>query len=266
MTVLQAINNYLNWAAAQVGYKEGPNNWNKYAEGMDAAFGWHVQNQPWCDIFVKRGLCDCFGGNAAAAMIYETYGHFSAGCAVSADYFKKAGAWFNSPQPGDQIFFYDKAGKINHTGIVESVSGGVVHTIEGNCSDGVRRNAYATGSSTIAGFGRPKWSVVADSDDNTPAPAPTPEPVPVHDRKTFSLDFHYLKRGDGMGDLAWLHDEVQAAQFLLNGRGASVGKYGADGEFGPGTEAAVLAYQRRNGLDVDGEIGPQTLGSLFGLK
>lgn len=259
MTVLQAINNYLNWAAAQVGYKEGPNNWNKYAEGMDAAFGWHVQNQPWCDIFVKRGLCDCFGGNAAAAMIYETYGHFSAGCAVSADYFKKAGAWFNSPQPGDQIFFYDKAVKINHTGIVESVSGGVVHTIEGNCSDGVRRNAYATGSSTIAGFGRPKWSVVADSDDNTPTPAPTPEPEPIPVKTTYTLELPLVVYGDK-------GRTVHAMQSLLIGDGYSCGFWGADGDFGNGTLKALKQFQSAYGCVADGECGGQTWSALLGLS
>lgn len=58
---------------------------------------------------------------------------------------------------------------------------------------------------------------------------------------------------------------VRAAQFLLNGRGFSCGWYGADGDFGPATEAAVLAYQRRNGLDDDGIIGPATWAALLGV-
>lgn len=36
----------------------------------------------------------------------------------------------------------------------------------------------------------------------------------------------------------------------------------ADGDFGARTEAAVLAFQRRRGIDVDGVAGPQTLGAL----
>jgi murein DD-endopeptidase MepM/ murein hydrolase activator NlpD len=35
-----------------------------------------------------------------------------------------------------------------------------------------------------------------------------------------------------------------------------------DGSFGPATEQAVIAYQRRHGLRVDGIAGPQTLGHL----
>ena len=67
-----------------------------------------------------------------------------------------------------------------------------------------------------------------------------------------------LRRGD-KGEV------VRAAQILLNGRKCSVGAYGADGDFGPATEAAVLAYQRRNGLDDDGIIGPATWAALLGV-
>src|SRR5687768_7042407 len=37
-----------------------------------------------------------------------------------------------------------------------------------------------------------------------------------------------------------------------------------DGDFGPLTRGAVLAYQRANHLAVDGIVGPQTWGSLRG--
>lgn len=37
----------------------------------------------------------------------------------------------------------------------------------------------------------------------------------------------------------------------------------ADGIFGPATQAAVMDYQKQNGLGVDGVLGPQTLGAMF---
>lgn len=39
---------------------------------------------------------------------------------------------------------------------------------------------------------------------------------------------------------------------------------GADGDFGPGTEAALKAWQASNGLVADGVAGPKTLAKLIG--
>lgn len=38
----------------------------------------------------------------------------------------------------------------------------------------------------------------------------------------------------------------------------------ADGDFGPGTERALMAWQRQNGLTADGIAGPRTLAKLLG--
>ncbi|MGW0177735.1 CHAP domain-containing protein [Nocardia sp. NPDC003345] len=55
-------------------------------------------------------------------------------------------------QPGDLIVFDWKGdGTPDHIGIVESVQGGRIHTIEGNSSDRVQRNDYAMGSGQIVG-------------------------------------------------------------------------------------------------------------------
>ena len=59
---------------------------------------------------------------------------------------------------------------------------------------------------------------------------------------------------------------MRAAQLLLIGRGCSCGKSGADGDFGPDTQAAALRFQRARGLAADGEIGPETWGALLGAK
>lgn len=44
--------------------------------------------------------------------------------------------------------------------------------------------------------------------------------------------------------------------------GYSLPKYGADGDFGKETEAAVKAFQKDHGLNVDGVAGPATLSAL----
>lgn len=57
---------------------------------------------------------------------------------------------------------------------------------------------------------------------------------------------------------------VRLVQFMLICRGYSVGEYGADGECGEDTEAAIKKYQKDNGLTVDGECGKNTAAKLFG--
>ena len=57
-------------------------------------------------------------------------------------------------------------------------------------------------------------------------------------------------------------DEVKKLQSALQGLGYDLGKYGADGIYGGVTKAAVEAFQKANGLKVDGIIGPETLAAL----
>ena len=63
-----------------------------------------------------------------------------------------------TPVAGDIIFFdWGNNGTIDHVGIVESVSGGTVNTIEGNSGDKVARRSYRIGSSNIYGYGVPAY-------------------------------------------------------------------------------------------------------------
>jgi putative chitinase len=56
--------------------------------------------------------------------------------------------------------------------------------------------------------------------------------------------------------------DVVALQRALQAAGFSPGAI--DGSFGPGTEAAVLAFQHSEGIAVDGIVGPNT-ASVLGL-
>jgi peptidoglycan hydrolase-like protein with peptidoglycan-binding domain len=62
-----------------------------------------------------------------------------------------------------------------------------------------------------------------------------------------------LKEGSSGPDVTALQQRLQAAGF-------DPGK--VDGEFGPGTEAAVMAFQKSEGLVPDGVAGPRTLAAL----
>ena len=78
------------------------------------------------------------------------------------------------------------------------------------------------------------WAAVIDSSE------PTPEPPLASG-----------SRGEKVEDL----------QKQLKALGYYQGEI--DGQFGPGTRDAVIAFQRNNGLDADGLAGTETLGVLY---
>lgn len=168
------VNKILEIARAEIGYKEkasnsqlddatanaGSNNWTKYARDLYAA-GYYQGNKngyAWCDVFVDWCFYMLADKNAAKAQEIECQtGLYGAGCSWSAKYYKAQGRLYTSnPQPGDQIFF-GTSGNESHTGLVESVNGTTITTIEGNTSNMVARRTYTLGSSNICGFGRPKY-------------------------------------------------------------------------------------------------------------
>ena len=55
---------------------------------------------------------------------------------------------------------------------------------------------------------------------------------------------------------------VKVAQQALLAKGYSVGTTGVDGDFGPATSRATIAFQRDQGLTADAVIGPLTWGRL----
>jgi len=55
---------------------------------------------------------------------------------------------------------------------------------------------------------------------------------------------------------------VVQVQCMLTKRGYSVGGSGVDGEFGKDTQTAVKQFQSAKGLEVDGQVGPNTWAAL----
>ncbi len=98
---------------------------------------------------------------------------------------------------------------------------------------------------------------------NTPAPVltatpnieitPTPEPV----QQTTTVTYKTLRKGDQSV-------EVKLMQVALTELGYLKGA--ADGNFGTATKTAVEAFQKDNGLDVDGIAGAKTLEKLYSLS
>lgn len=250
-------------ALTQVGYHEQGSNLTKYAQELDRITGFYNGSKngyAWCDVFVDWCFVKAYGVVGAKELLCQPDNSCGAGCRFSADYFKAKGRFFrNNPQPGDQIFFSYQEGEVSHTGLVVEVTSYGVTTVEGNTSDMVARRSYALSDARIYGYGRPEWSAgAADPEPEQPEEEPQPaEDIPEQDLPTALLPI--VRFGEKS-------EKVRAIQGILIVRDCSCGRWGADGEFGNDTRAAVLAFQRRNDLTADGEVGPLTWAALLGLN
>ena len=242
MTIDEAKQKLVALARSQLGYQEGPDNYNKYADDPKIVqlYGWCPQNQPWCCTFVNWCFLNAFGYDIGSKL---TYGG-TAACSSSAQLFMSGGAWSSTPNVGDQAFF-NVSGGINHTGIVVEVQGTLFKTIEGNYSDKVSLVQHNVGASDVAGFGRPCWKIVEGTGGISDDP-PQPDPAPAS---------RILRKGMS-------GEDVRQLQESLIKLGYDVGPDGADGDFGKNTYKAVVQFQKDVGLDPDGEVGPLTLTAL----
>lgn len=249
-------------ARAEVGNREGPNNWTKYAEdqGIAKLYGWKPQHQPWCCTLVNWCFLQAFGQDIGSRL---TYGG-TAACANSADLFRQHGALVHFPQVGDQAFYY-VGGRINHTGLVVQVDGSAFTAIEGNYSDRVSIVRHNIGDANVAGFGRPCWEILPKDAAAEPSPADSsggttvsdPDTTPQETAKTCRPELPEIRQGD-------TGTAVERLQTLLIGRGYFCGgrSYGGreqpDGEFGPATLVAVKDMQEAANLTQDGIVGEET--------
>ena len=160
----------------------GKGNYTKYARDLDGIkdfYNGKKNGYPWCDVFVDWCFVKAFGVENAKVLLNQPMKSLGAGTTFSAKYFKNKGQFYSRPQTGDQIFFKNSNGDINHTGIVVKVDSEYVYTIEGNTSsdEGVVANGgsvndkkYKLNYNRIAGYGRPKYSILPEE---KPTPAPT---------------------------------------------------------------------------------------------
>lgn len=146
-------------------------------------------------------------------------------------------------QPGDALFYEwgTTAGGLDHIGMALTApdGGGVLETIEGNVSDGVRHLRRNIRTSGIVSAGRPDWG--ASTGPVSPASTSAGGPRPT------------LRRGS-TGDHV---RRLQAALNVLIVWGLQV-----DGSFGEQTHRSVVELQRRRGIEADGVVGPQTWAQI----
>lgn len=168
--VLNVMRGWLGYSEANRKYIEILNIYNSH---KPLARGYAIKpHDEWCDATVsacaiKAGAVDLIGTEV--------------GVEHHVNIFKSKGIWIEdgnvTPQAGDIIVFnwdtnvQQNNGYSDHIGIVESVSGGVITTIEGNSSEAVRRRTYRVGHGNIRGFARPRY---AQASGNTPVPPQKP--------------------------------------------------------------------------------------------
>ncbi len=177
---------------------------------------------------------------------------------------------------GDWVFRTDSSGKATHIGYVVDSALNVIES-KGRDDGVVKRTLNASGTTYWNRCGRP--NMFADEINGKAAPpakvpqAPTAPPAktpaapaavvkppatPVQSGWTLA---RVLKKASPM----MKGDDVKAAQNALIKANFSVGKAGADGIFGSGSDAAVRAFQRSKKLTVDGAIGKNTCKALGGV-
>ena len=252
-------------AKKEIGTIEGPkDNETKYGKWTGANF------LPWCQSFVS--WCAFTAGLDA-----KKYPKTAATVAAS-DWFKKNNRWADArnddPTPGDWIYFDfpdDGVNRISHVGLcIKNNGDGTIQVIEGNTSGtakGDQRNggmcvektrAYVKNNkkkliNAVVGWGRPVYageenlpllSKVGSSD----APAAPAKPA-APKAPAVPAQFVDLKVGSK-------GQKVKVVQTAL--------KLKADGDFGPGTEKAVKAYQKAKGLPETGIVDQKTFKALKG--
>lgn len=213
-------------ALAEVGYLEkasknsldektanaGSANITKYARDLAeiSYFNGNKQGVAWCATFVCWCFFKAFGKAAALKLLCQptkAKNNAGAGCKHARNYFKAKGQLHDSPQAGDQIFFYssDKS-QISHTGLVYKVDGSKVYTIEGNTSSAsgvvanggaVAKKSYSLTYGRIAGYGRPDYGMQPAEE---PAAKEPEKPAAVVDYTGYET--YTVKKGDTLWRIA----------------------------------------------------------------
>ena len=231
----------------------GSGNYTKYARDLYNA-GYYNGNKngyAWCDVFVDWLFYKAFGKEVGQKLQCQT-GDLGAGCKFSAEYYEKQGRLFKTPKIGDQIFFANNGEDPYHTGLVINVVSNKVYTIEGNTSSSsgvvanggcVSKKCYSVNYGKIYGYGRPKYDTEDIDAEN------------VSNNSTITTSknsYPLIRRGD-------TGEYVEKAQRYLNKWNYSLE---TDGIFGKKTEAAVIDFQTKKRLEVDGIVGPITWAAL----
>lgn len=240
-------------ATAEIGTVEGPkDNQTKYGAFTKVNF------QPWCGSFVM------WCANQAGVKVPNTVS-----TVAGSDAFKKQKRWYdndgvNVPEAGDIVYFDfpgDGVDRISHVGIIAKVDAknGIIICIEGNTSGtpkgdqrnggetckkerGFRKNNSKKLLMGVVGWGRPDYA------GSTASPV-----APKVDKPVDPMVYPGETIDPGESGV-----HIKTIQTAL-------GIKPADGQYGPVTKKAVVAFQKANPKcgKADGIIGPVTWKAIL---
>jgi len=155
---MTTVEDILKTAISEVGVTEYPPNSNKVKYNT-AFYGAEVSGSayPWCCAFVWWVFAQ-----HDPCLIKKT-----ASCQDLGNWFNSQGRWHSDPEIGDVVFFHFNTNErwTNHVGIVKSIKGNVIETIEGNTSISSDDNGGAVmirqRTSNIVGYGRPDYATAS---------------------------------------------------------------------------------------------------------
>jgi hypothetical protein len=234
---MSSANSLLARAESHLGYTEGPRD-------NQTPFGaWAGTNfQPWCCAFTSKMEEEEGVGIGKIAF-----------CPTGVVKFRNMSRLHSAPERGDQFFlWFPNKGRYAHTGLVKFVEGDWMITVEGNSNKAGSRTGGSVvslrrkwrGTKTV--FGRPAFT------ENGSASAHT-TPSPPATRPT-------LVRGSNGDHVRFLQERLIANGHDLSQEG------GVDGDFGPGVDREVRAFQTARGLEADGVVGPRTWAALGAVQ
>lgn len=186
----------------------GKLNYTKYARDLAeiSYFNGNKQGVAWCATYVCWCFVQAYGKADALKLLCQptkAANNAGAGCKHARNYFKAKGQLHDTPEPGDQIFFYSADGSsISHTGLVYKVDSAYVYTIEGNTSSAsgvvanggaVARKKYKLTYKRIAGYGRPKYGEQAAAET---------EKAPEKASASTAYATYTVKKGDSLWKIA----------------------------------------------------------------
>lgn len=236
----------LNQAQIWIGTRGRP---NVFTREYAANHGSEFLSTAWCDMFQTY-----VGHHSPAPAILpggdRAYTPWHAGDfgAVGRAHAGTAANVIRYAAPGCVIFFdwggSNSADAVDHVGmVVRNLGDGRLITCEGNTSDSVALRTR--GSDVIAVIGVPAY-----------ADGPVPPAKPVSDTWPYGPGV-YMRKG-------WMASAgVKKVQRKLDDLGY-LPRLVVDGDFGARTEAAVIWFQRKFKLAVDGVVGPLTWSRMFG--